>query len=209
MKTTKLISVFSLFGMLLVGCGNNSQGVNEFLGLKFGTALTHPIKIGPREPPAFYGDLREFYEITFPNQEFSFVGVALTKNTADDEKEGLFFEKEGMVWAAFLNQNKFNCTESDANKLKKYIEKNYGAKVTKEDKSALPTPKGGVFTQIYIYLYSPNVTWQISCTDGEFGNKSLVIRDYSVIKKSGNPKIKELIDNSMKEAMEILKRKIE
>lgn len=209
MNMVKLISLFSLLGMLLVGCGKNSEGIDEFLGLKFGRTLTQPIKVGPREPPAFYGDLREFYEITFPNQEFSFVGVALTKNSAEDIKEGLVFEKEGLVWAAFLNQNKFNCTESDAIKLKKYIEKNYGAKITKEDKSSSPTVDGRLFTQIYIYLYSPYVTWQISCTDGEFGNKSLVIRDYNVIKKSGNPKIKELIDNSMKEAMEILKRKIE
>lgn len=202
-----LVIIFCV--QILVGCGKNNQGVGEFLGLKFGTELPHPIKVGPREPPAFYGDLREFYEITFPNQEFSFVGIALTKNTSEDEKEGLFFEKEGVVWAAFLNQNKFNCTEAEANKLKKYIEKNYGAKVTNEDKSSSTTVNGGQFTQIYIYMYSPYVTWQISCTDGEFGNKSLVIRDYGVIKKFGNPKLKVLVDKSIKEGMEILKRKID
>lgn len=209
MNKIKLLALPILLSIILGGCGKSGEGVNEFLGLKFGQAQTHPVKEGPREPPVFQNDLREFYEITFPNQEFSFVGVALTKNTPEDTKDGLTFEKEGIIWAAFLNQNKFNCTEADLNKLKKYIEKNYGAKVTNEKKTVTPMPNGKSFTQIYTYLYSPYVTWQISCTDGEYGDKTLIIKDYSVVKEYGNPKLKKLVDDSMKEAMEILKRKID
>ena len=209
MNKLKLIALSILFLAIGVGCGKKSEGVNDFLGLKFGQMQTNPVKNGPREPPAFENSLREFYEINFPNQEFSFVGVALTKNTPEDIKEGLFYEKEGMIWASFLNENKYNCTEVDSNKLKKYIEKNYGAKITKESKTITPIREGKPFTQIYVYLYSPYVTWQIQCTDGEYGNKTLIIKDYSVLKKYGNPKLKQLVDDSIKEGMEALKRKIE
>lgn len=209
MNSLKLTAISILFLVTGVGCGKKSEGVNDFLGLKFGQAQINPVKIGPREPPAFWNDLREFYEINFPNQEFSFVGVALTKNTPEDIKEGLFFEKEGMVWASFFNENNYNCTEADSNKLKKYIEKNYGAKVTKEDRTVTPTLNGQKLTQIYTYLYSPYVAWQINCVNGEYGNKTLIIRDYSVLVKYGNPKLKKVVEDSIKEGLEILKRKID
>lgn len=208
MNKYKLISILILSGFAL-SCGQKQDGVGEFLGLKFGVAQTHPVKDGPRDPPVFENDLGEFYEITFPNQEFSFVGVSLTKNNPADEKQGLSFNKEGMVWASFLNQNKFNCKQADVDKLKKYLEKNYGAKVVKETKTVTPMREAEPFTQISVYMFSPYVSWQIRCSDGEYGNKTLIIRDYSVLKKYGNDKVKSMVDESMKEAGEILKRKID
>lgn len=208
MTKLKLLITF-LFCLLLGSCGSKKEGVGEFIGLKFGVEQTHPVKEGPRGPPVFNGDLREFYEINFPNQEFSFVGVATTKITPEDEKEGLKFTKEGVIWGAFLNQNNIDCKKADYDKLKNYIIKNYGAKITNESITDTPIGNSKILTQHYGYLHSPYVAWQVICSSGEYGGKTVVIRDYSVLKRFGNEKLQKVVDDSMKEAQEILKRKID
>jgi len=205
----KSLSALIALALVLMACGQKKEGVGEFLGLKFGIALDHPIKEGPRDPPIFNGDLQQFYEISFPNQEFNFVGVATIKNNPIDEKSGVIYSKEGAIWGAFFLQNKTNCTRVEYDKLKTYITKNYGATLVQEDISATPRSSGGTFHQMYATLLSPYASWSISCTSGEFGNRTLVIRDYNVLKKYANEKGKELLAKAMREAQEIQKRKLD
>lgn len=186
----KLIALLLGIIPMLTACDRFQQsGVGEIIGLKFGMVLSLPIKVGPRDPPVFNQDLREFYELTYPNPEFDFVGVAVTKNYPETEKIGMHFAREKVIWGAMFSK-KGPCKKQDYERTLNYIKKNWSPKTLKEYVAKDATYRS-------ISLYSPSVAWDVSCGDGI--GLSLVVRDYSVLRREANPKGKELVDKSIRE----------
>jgi len=197
----------SLFVVLLLvfflqGCDpiQPRKGVGEVIGLKFGVPLELKIREGPREPPIFNGDLREFYEVEFPNMEFDFVGVAVTKNTDESRKEGFEFTREKIIWGAMFLE-KGSCEEKDFLRTKEYLSKNWKITPSGEHRNKPGEP---LFLQST--FVSPDAIWQITCGAGL--GRTLIVRDYSVIKREGNDAVRKQIERMMSDVTETLKRKM-
>lgn len=205
MKRRKLhspiIILLELF-LILSGCDRifRKEGVGDFIGLNFGVPLTLKIKEGPREPPIFHPELVEFYEVDFPNMEFNSVGVAVTKNSTKNTKEGIRFKRENIIWGAMFN-NKNACNEENFNKAKNYISKKWRVVPINESKN-----KPGEPYFVNNTYYSPGVIWELSC--GEGLGLSLVIYDYSVLKKEGDSQTRKLFEKQIFELLDVMKRKM-
>ena len=205
MKLKTLIPIFILaFAIFFVwpSCGRVFQrdGVGEFLGLKFGVPLALKIKEGPREPPIFHAGLREFYEVDFPNMEFDFIGVAVTKNTDKDKKEGVYFERENIIWGAMFN-NKNACDENTFIKTTNYIANNWNISILSEFHNK---PEDSF--DIQNTYYSPGVIWNLSCSQGL--GLSVVVYDYSVLKHEGDVATKQVLEKQISELLDVMKRKM-
>jgi adenine deaminase len=89
--------IILITSLLIVGCSDDSF---EILGISMGELNTFSVKEGPREPQAFRQHLRQFYELDYPNAEFSFAGIAvIPKARLTDEgiEEGTEI-KEDVIW---------------------------------------------------------------------------------------------------------------
>lgn len=188
--------------VLLVGCEYifPKDGVGEVIGLKFGVPLDLKIKEGPRGPPVFHGYLREFYEVDFPNMEFEFVGVAVTRNDEATRKEGIFFVRENLIWGAFFSTKK-PCEEKDFLRTKEYLVKNWKVQLVSEHRNK---PGDGFF--LASSFTSPYAIWDVSC--GKNLGLSLVAADYSVLKNSGDESTREKIDKMLSEMKATFERKM-
>ena len=205
MKPKTLLAIFILaFGMFFVlpGCDRvfRRDGVGEFLELKFGVPLALKIKEGPREPPIFHAGLREFYEVEFPNMEFDFIGVAVTKNTDENKKEGISFKRENIIWGAMFN-NKNACDEKTFIKTKNYISKNWKINTVSEFHNK---PEDSFYVQNA--YYSPGVIWNLSCGKGL--GLSVVVYDYSVLKNEGDAGTTNVLEKHISELLEVMKRRM-
>jgi len=187
---------------LLVGCDQirPKEGVGEVLGLKFGVPLNLKIKEGPREPPWSARFLREFYTVDFPNMEFEFVGVAVTKNDDASRKEGFVFNQEDLIWGAFFSTAK-PCDEKDHVRTKEYLAKNWKTTLVLETRHK---PEESYL--VMSALTSPNVSWLITCA--AVAGLELIVQDFSVVKNAGNEKIKKGIDKMLSEENAKLQRKM-
>jgi len=177
--------------LLLVGCNQPTQkhkeGVGDVLGLEFGVPLDLKIKKGPTDPPDDYAYLKEYYEVEFPNKEFDSVGVAVTKNSEKNDKAGLVFAKERLIWGAVFNKNR-PCEEEDYQRIKAFLAENWEITIVKEWREGIkasPILKGS-FT-------SPYAVWKLSCAKGSLG-LDLAVTDYSAIRKAGNESTKKSVD---------------
>ena len=198
----QLFAALAGTGALVVGgCDYfKKEGVGEIIGLRFGTKMDQKIKEGPREPPIFQGDLREFYEIEFPNLEFDFVGVAVTKNSPEVEKEGIRFDREKIIWGAMLNK-KGKCDLALYDKTIAYLGKKWSTDVIKETLGS----QSSFYKEAF--LFSPGVLWSVSCSEGS--GLSLVVKDYSVLKSEANAEGRKVIEAALKEIRDISKRKMQ
>ena len=180
--------------VLLVGCDllRSKSGVGEVLGLKFGVPLNLKIKEGPREPLMFYGGLREFYEVEFPNMEFESVGVAVTKNDEAGRKEGFEFLQENLIWGAFFSNKKKICSEADFLRTTEYLAKNWNARLI-SDYRGTPDTKGDYHDSTFT---SPKVIWNVFCSSS---SQVLVVMDYAVLKKASSDNTKKKIDELFSE----------
>gem|GEM_PF-3455240 len=189
--------------VLLVGCDlvRPKSGVGEVLGLKFGVPLNLKIKEGPRGPPAFYSALREFYEVEFPNMEFEFVGVAVTKNGEAGRKEGFEFLQENLIWGAYFSNNNKKCSEADFLRTTEYLAKNWNARIISDYRG---TPDSG-FNYHDSTFTSPNVIWNVLCSDS---SQVLVVMDYAVLRKAASDNTKKKIDQMLSELNAAAQRKM-
>jgi hypothetical protein len=173
--------------LMLAGCdpGLPKDGVGEVIGLKFGVPLAAKIKVGPREPPIFQNHLREFYEVEFPNTEFDFVGVAVTRNDGASRMEGFVFDQENLIWGAMFLRNK-PCEEKDFLRTRDYLARNWQVTPVGErrNKAGDPFYLDSKFT-------SRSAFWQISCAASGL---SLIVSDYSVLRRAGNESTKQQVD---------------
>ena len=214
MKSLKELLVLGLIIYLASLWVNKSPDKFEFLGLEFGVKMNHRIKDGPRGAPMMYPELDQFYEIYFPNQEFKKVFIAVTYNDLKNlTSPGDVFTEEGIVWGAMFSSDNDDeeYGESDFNKLKNYCEKKYKAKVISSKKNVTPIGDGKNLTKYTAYLIAnENILIEVLVSDGfAFGGKFVVIRDYGVLKKLGNDKMKLKVDKALKDMLEISKRKID
>ncbi|MFY9327464.1 MAG: hypothetical protein WAO76_05515 [Georgfuchsia sp.] len=188
--------------LLLLGCSKqfHGEGVGNVLGLKLGVPLDLKIKYGPTDPPDSYGYLKEFYEVDFPNKEFEFVGVAITKNSEKNLKAGLVFSEERLIWGAYFHNHK-PCEEKDFLRTKDYLSKNWAITPVREygsEAGKSPYMKKGTFM-------SPSVIWKISCTS-DLG-LDLAVTDYSALRKAGNASTKKNIDKILLNITKAIKEK--
>jgi hypothetical protein len=188
--------------LLLAGCDQplHKDGVDNVFGLKFGVPLDLKIKAGPTEPPEYYGYLKEYYEVDFPNQEFDSVGVAITKNSDKNRRAGLIFLKERMIWGALFHK-KAPCEEKDFQHIKEYLAKNWKITPIKEDRSG---PKES--PSLTSTFSSPDAVWKISCMKN-YG-LDLAVTDYSVLRKAGDDTTKKNVDKVVSNMNKAVQKKM-
>ena len=196
------LTTITLVAFLLSSCAEfNKSGVGTFLGLTFGDKNTNPIKVGPRNPPFLAPTLSEFYEIDFPNLEFDFVGVALTKNSDSAKKAGITFKKEGLVWGAFFSNTR-TCGQAEFDKTINYIKKNW--KVTHHSESTVNVENSQIKV-LTASLLSDQVFWRVECFET---SQVLEIQDFSVLEASSTAEGKNAVRKIWNDLKEIASRKM-
>ena len=161
---------------------NEERDSFTLIDITTGSNDLYPIIDGPREPPVFYPDLREFFEIDYPNAEYEKVFIARTGNHPADVELGFEFE-EGYIWALFLTndrENGFACEAGDEREKRVIdtINKRLGNPVQYRLEETEFLSKGGI---------------SIEYTCDSLRDELLVVRDYNVLIDHGNDKSKDLI----------------
>jgi hypothetical protein len=177
-----LLVVFISILAIFFSFSNEQRDSFTIIDITTGSNDLYPIIDGPREPPAFYPDLREFFEIDYPNAEFERVFIARTDNNPADLEEGYEFE-EGYIWALFLSNLSSNETACEAgDERKKRIIDTISRRLGNPDRSSV------VGTEI---LVKGGISVQYTCES--LRDEVLVVRDYNVLSDYGNDKAKDLI----------------
>lgn len=172
--TSILATIFSF--------SNEQRDSFTIIDITTGSNDLYPIIDGPREPPAFYQDLREFFEIDYPNAEFEKVFIARTGNHPEDLKEGYEFE-EGYIWALFLTNdrdNDFACEAGD-DREKRVID-TISRRLGNPERSRISETE---------FLVKGGISVEYTCES--LRDEVLVVRDYNVLSDYGNDKVKDLI----------------